>query len=194
MSLPNALPAFTPEEYLRLERSTEERHESLDGLVYAMSAESLAHGQICVNILGELRTQLRGRDCQVLSPNMRVRAGSAGLSAYPDATVVCGEPEFQDEHRDVLLNPTVIFEVLSPSTERYDRGEKFLRYRTEVETLADYVLVAQERPRVKRLSRMSDGSWQHEVLEGLSAVLNLRSINCRVALADLYDRVAFPEP
>ena len=191
MSLPLRLPYFTPGEYLSLERVSEIRHEYLEGCVYAMAGESPTHSTICFNLVGVLHPQLRGTPCRGFSPNMKVRAGEAGLYAYPDLSVACGEPIFQDEHGDVLLNPAVIFEVLSPSTEAYDRGEKFARYRA-LETLTDYVLVAQDRPHVEHFSRRPDGTWMREEVDGPDATLTLNSINCRLPLADVYERVAFP--
>lgn len=190
MSLQRALAVFTPEEYLDLERQSEIRHEFLDGTVYAMSGESLAHSIICFNLGGILHLQLKGTKCSGLSPNMKVRAGEAGLYAYPDLAVFCGEAVFHDKHRDVLLNPTVIFEVLSRSTQAYDRGEKFERYKS-IETLRDYVLVSQDRPRLEHFSLQSDGTWAHAEFDGTDAELTLDSINCRVRLADIYDRIDF---
>lgn len=190
MSLPYTMPSFTPEEYLSLERAWDVRHEYLDGFVYAMAGESPAHSIICFNLNGILHPQLRGTRCRGFSPNMKVRAGERGLYAYPDLAVACGEPVFHDQHGDVLLNPSVIFEVLSPSTEAYDRGEKFARYRS-VETLADYVLVSQAEPRVEHFSRQPDGSWSRAEVSGAGSALTLDSINCRLPLAELYDRVAF---
>ncbi len=190
MSLQRALAVFTPEEYLDLERLSEIRHEFLDGTVYAMAGESLAHSKICFNLYVAIGMQLRGTNCSGLSPNMKVRAGEAGLYAYPDLAVVCGEPVFHDQHGDVLLNPTVIFEVLSRSTQTYDRGEKFERYKS-IETLRDYVLVSQDRPRLEHFSLQTDGTWAHAELEGTDAALTLDSVNCRLALADIYDRIDF---
>lgn len=193
MSLPRALPTFTPEEYLSFERVSESRHEYLDGSVYAMSGESLNHSTVCFNLYGILHSQLRGSPCRGLSPNMKVRTKGESMYSYPDLAIVCGDPVFHDEHGDVLVNPTVVFEVLSRSTEAYDRGEKSLRYRNEIESLRDFVLVAQERPRVEHFTRQPDGSWTSEEVNGLDGVLTLASINCRVRLADVYDRVAFAE-
>jgi Uma2 family endonuclease len=193
MSLPHALPVFTPEQYLSLERTSEIRHEYLDGFVYAMAGESPEHSTICFNLAGSLHFQLRGTPCRGFSPNMKVRTDRSGLYAYPDLTVVCGEPSYHDERRDVLTNPVVIFEVLSPSTEVYDRSEKFLRYRTEIETLQDYVLVSQDRPRIEHFSRQPDGSWLSSEVNGLTETLSLPSIDCRTALAEVYSRIDFQD-
>ncbi len=124
----------TPEDYLTFERESDTRHEFLDGEIYAMAGESLPHSRICVNLSGEVRQQLKGKRCEALSSNMKVRTSSASLFAYPDLTIVCGEPLFHDRKKDVLTNPKVIFEVLSPSTAEYDRTMKFQRYRMGNET------------------------------------------------------------
>ncbi|HEX8920234.1 MAG TPA: Uma2 family endonuclease [Pyrinomonadaceae bacterium] len=194
MALSHALPVFTPEQYLSLERNSEIRHEYLDGFVYAMAGESPEHSTICFNLVVVIGLQLRGKPCRGFSPNMKVRASRSGLYAYPDLMVVCGEPSFHDDRRDVITNPVVIFEVLSPSTEDYDRGEKFLRYRTEIETLQDYVLVAQDRPQMEHFSRQPDGSWLSSEVNGLTETLSLPSIDCRVALAEVYSRIDFENP
>lgn len=190
MSVPHALPVFTPDEYLSLERQSEIRHEFLDGFVYAMAGESPAHSVICFNLAAALGPQLRGTDCRGFSPNMKVRAGESGLYAYPDLVVVCGEPQFHDKRGDILVNPSVIFEVLLPSTEAYDRGEKFERYKG-LATLRDYILVSQDRPRLELFSRTPEGTWEKSEVTGLESALALDSVNCRIALADIYDRVDF---
>ena len=193
MSSPLALPTFSAEEYLSLERAWDLRHEYLDGFVYAMAGESPQHSIICFNLNGIMHAQLKGTPCRGYSPNMKVCTNPSGLYAYPDLAVVCGEPTYHDQHGDVLTNPTVIFEVLSPSTEAYDRGEKSLRYRTQIESLQDYVLVAQDRPRVERFSRQPDGTWAQTTVEGLAGVLSLPALDCQLALADLYNRIEFDE-
>ncbi|HJQ31566.1 MAG TPA: Uma2 family endonuclease [Pyrinomonadaceae bacterium] len=190
MSLQRALAVFTPEEYLALERQSEIRHEFLDGTVYAMAGESPRHSAICFNLNVAVGLQLRGTNCRGFSPNMKVRAGEAGLYAYPDLAVACGEAFFHDRHGDVLLNPVVIFEVLSRSTHTYDRGEKFERYKT-IEGLTDYVLVSQDRPRLEHFSRRPDGEWSRAELTETDSALVLNSINCRLTLADVYDRIEF---
>jgi len=124
-----------------------------------------------------------------LSPNMKVRAQTKGLFAYPDLTVVCGEPIFHDQKRDVLLNPRVIFEVLSPSTERYDRTMKFFKYRQEIQDLTDYIIVSQDTAFIEHYEKQADGRWVHTVVGGLENVLNVASINCVLSLAEIYDRV-----
>jgi len=200
MSLPQSQPNVTVEEYLTLERESEERHEYLDRQLYAMVGESEEHGDICVNSVGELRTQLRGRPCRVWTKDVKVRSGptpkpyrtTRGLFSYPDVVVVCGERQYHDQHRDVLLNPKVIIEVLSPSTEAFDRGEKFRRYRSYLNSLIDYVLVSQAMPLVEHYRRQSNNEWVLAAVGELEGNLQLASIDCTLRLAEIYDRVTFP--
>ena len=188
MALPEQfLPAITAEQYLQLERVSEMRHEFFDGLMYAMAGESPDHSTICFNLASIIGSQVRDKPCRGFSPNMKVRAGIGGLYAYPDLMIVCGEEaKFHDEHGDVLLNPTVIFEVLSPSTEKYDRGEKFRRYRTQIETLQDYVLVSQDQMRVEHHHRDADGTWNQTEISVPDGILMLDSIECTVSLTEIY--------
>jgi len=187
MALPQQfLPAITADQYLQLERASEMRHEFLDGLMYAMGGESRDHSRICFNLATEIGAQLKNGKCQGFSPNMKVRAGPGGLYAYPDLMIVCGEARFHDEQGDVLLNPTVIFEVLSPSTEKYDRGEKFRRYSTQIESLKDYVLVSQDQMRIEHHHRESDGTWTLTESRDPDGVLSLGSIECDLSLVDVY--------
>jgi len=187
MALPQQfLPAITADQYLQLERASEMRHEFLDGLMYAMAGESRDDRSICFNLATEIGAQLKNGKCQGFSPNMKVRAGLGGLYAYPDLMIVCGEARFHDEQGDVLLNPTVIFEVLSPSTEKYDRGEKFRRYSTQIESLKDYVLVSQDQMRIEHHHRESDGTWTLTESRDPDGVLSLGSIECDLSLVDVY--------
>jgi Uma2 family endonuclease len=189
---------YSGEDYLTLERQSEERHQYVDGHIYAMAGESLAHSTICFNLVMVLGNQLRGKSCRGLSPNMKIRSGPIqkntrkGMYSYADATVVRGEPRFHDEHRDVLLNPKVIFEVLSPSTEAFDRGDKFHRYAAHLESLEDYVLIASTKPVIEHYQRQTGGQWLYTTVEGLEASLWLESIACRLDLAEIYERVEFP--
>lgn len=188
-ALPKSEKVYTPEEYLALERESAERHEFFDGEVYQMAGESLSHSRICVNLTIEVGTQLRGQRCEALSPNMNVRASTASLFSYPDLTIVCGEPQFHDRKRDVIVNPRVIFEVLSPSTERYDRGRKFQRYRLGNETLTDYVLIAQETALVEHYRKAENGLWVYENYTELSDILRFEEIDLEILLERIYDRV-----
>ncbi|HMW00507.1 MAG TPA: Uma2 family endonuclease [Acidobacteriota bacterium] len=193
-------PMLNFEEYLAFERKVIDRHEFLDGQIYARAGESLSHSTICANLTGELHTQLKGKPCRTLSPNMKVRSGpylvgsrmTKGMFSYADATVVCDQPLFHDEHQDVLLNPRVLFEVLSPSTENFDRGEKFHRYARHLASLTDYVLISQNQPMVEHFHRQEDGTWIYRVITGLTEFLELPTIDCWIQLSDLYDRIEFP--
>jgi Uma2 family endonuclease len=189
----------TVEEYLAFERASDERHEYLDGVIYAMAGESPDHGRICMNLAVTLVPQLRGSDCEAFSKDMKVRCGPyrahtrEGLYAYLDLLVVCGAMQFHSQAQDVLINPTVIVEVLSPSTEAFDRGEKFRRYRAWLPTLTDYVLVAQDRPVLDHYHRADDALWMLRTVEGLEALLHLETIGCTVPLADVYERIILPQ-
>src|SRR5262245_33307964 len=188
---------FTVEEYLAFERASDERHEYLDGVIYAMAGESPNHGRICTNLGGLLYAQLRGSPCEAFTKDTKVCCGPyrahtrEGLYAYPDLVVVCGAMQFHGQAQDVLVNPTIIVEVLSPSTEAFDRGEKFRRYRAWLPTLSDYVLVAQDRPLIDHYHRQEEGTWTLHALEGLQAHLHLETIGCTVSLAEVYDRIMF---
>lgn len=196
MSLPPPQLLCTPEEYLAYERDAFERHEWIDGTIYAMAGESPEHSLISANSISILNTQLRGKPCAVYSPNMKVYSrlssdvGLKGLFSYPDCTVVCGEAQFHDEHRDILTNPRVVIEVLSPTTERYDRGKKFLRYQQN-SSMTDYVMIAQAYPSIEHYARQEDGNWLYSVTTELTASVALGSIECTLPLADVYDRIVF---
>lgn len=188
---------FTPEDYLNFERQSDSRHEFIDGEVYQMAGESLSHSRVCVNLSGEVRNKLKGKSCEALSPNMKVRTSTASLFSYPDLTIVCGEPQFHDRKKDVLVNPQVIFEVLSPSTEIYDRTTKFQKYRMGNETLTDYVLVSQDKPFVEHFTKQADGNWIYRSYGEIKDVLRIETVECDLSLREIYDRIEFeilPEP
>lgn len=202
MSTPQTgLRYYTIEEYLKLERASEQRHEYLDGQIFAMAGESDEHGEICVNISGDLRTQLKNTSCRVRAQNTKVRSGpepkqtSSGqpkdFFSYPDVLVVCGERKFHDQHRDVLLNPKVIIEVLSSSTAEFDYGEKFRRYRTWLSEMTDYLLVSQSAPVIEHYRKQPSGDWLLSSVEGLENSLHIASIGCTLQLSEVYDRVEF---
>ncbi len=184
---------YTVEEYLELERKAGHKSEYLDGQIYAVAGASPSHSVITVNLSGEVYAQLRGSKCQAYSNDTKVRTSQTGLYSYPDLSIFCGEPKFHDEQKDVLINPKVIFEVLSPSTEAFDRGRKFFRYQN-IESFTDYVLVAQDEARVEHLIRQVDGAWLLYMVRGLGKTLHIASIDCSISLAGVYDRVTFPEP
>lgn len=202
MATPQQKLIFTEAEYLAFERQAEERHIFIDGQIQAMAGESFAHGRISVNLVRELGLALKGKACELLSKDMKVRSGPPqqvkpkwppkGFFSYPDVVIFCGEPICHDAFQDVLLNPKVIIEVLSESTEAFDRGEKFRRYHEYNDTLTDYILVAQDKPYIEHFTRQPDSNWLLRRIEGLAATLNIAAIDCRLQLAELYDRVLFP--
>lgn len=180
---------LTPEEYLDFERKSDMRHDFLDGQIYEMAGESLSHSRICVNLSGEVRNKLKGKPCEALSPNMKVRTSTASLFAYPDLTIVCGEPLFHDTKKDVLTNPKVIFEVLSPLTADYDRAKKFQRFRLGNETFTDYILISQEYAFVEHFTKQTDGNWIYKSYGDIEDVLTIETIDCELRLQEIYDRV-----
>lgn len=182
---------YTPEEYLNFEREAETRHEYLDGEIYAMAGESLSHSRVCVNLAREAGNKLKGKSCEALSPNMKVRTSTASLFSYPDLTIVCGEPLFHDTKKDVLVNPKVIFEVLSPSTADYDRTTKFQRYRMGNESLTDYILVSQDKVFIEHFSKQPNGEWLYRSFAEITEALPIDSIECELSLPEIYDRVEF---
>lgn len=177
---------ITPEEYLAIERVSERKSEYRAGEMFNMSGGSLAHNLISVNVVASLHSQLKKRQCKVFPGDLRIKISSSGLYTYPDVSVLCGPAVLDDIQNDTLTNPTVIIEVLSPSTEAYDRGEKFEHYR-KLESLAEYVLISQEKRHIEVFSRQPDGRWLlNETSQGAA---RLRSIKCRLSLDDLYDKV-----
>lgn len=181
---------WTEQEYLRFERTSEAKHEYFRGQVYAMAGASNAHVLIATNISTSLNIQLRNRDCFVYQSDMRVKVSKSGLYTYPDVAVVWGNPHFADDENDLLVNPTVLIEVLSPSTENYDRGGKFELYRA-LDSFKEYLLVAQDRARVEHYTRQDDGRWLLDDVQSMDAILNLTSIGCTLALADVYAKITF---
>jgi Uma2 family endonuclease len=179
---------YAEDEYLALEREAEYRSEYFAGRVYAMAGGSREHSAITVNVTVVIGSQLRGKPCQAFSNDMKVRAGR--LYAYPDLSVVCGEPTFRDARRDVLLNPVVLFEVLSPSTEAFDRGKKLAQYQ-QIPSLKDYVMIAQDEPRIDHYERRSDNEWRVSIIVGMGANVHLDSIDCTLPLSEVYDKVEF---
>ena len=181
-------PRLTPEDYLALERSADFKSEYFDGEIFAMTGASEPHNTIVANTLSEIRQQLKKRPCKVYANDMRVKVDPTGLYTYPDVVVVCGKARLEDAHLDTLLNPTLIVEVLSDSTEAYDRGRKFEHYR-KLESLTEYVLIAQHQPHVESYRRQPDHHWLLTECSGLDGALRLESIDCELALAEIYDKV-----
>ena len=190
---------FTVDQYLAFERSSDERHIFLDGEIFDMAGESDAHGAITFNLGVSLGNQLKGTRCHGRFKDTKVRNGIGpmsgtaikGMFSYPDIVVICGEIQFHDAFTDIVVNPMAIFEVLSPTTDAFDRGEKFVRYRTWNPTLTDYILVSQDKPQVEHFAKQADGSWLLRVYTALEDTLAIASIGCTLKLADVYDGVAF---
>jgi Uma2 family endonuclease len=180
----------TPEEYLAAERLSETRSEYLDGGVYPMPGGSANHTRIVLNVSTELNNQLGERPCDVFPIDMKVRMPGSNKFFYPDVTAVCGELQYHDERKDIITNPDLVIEVLSPSTEAFDRGAKFEAYRT-VESLKEYVLISQDKPLVEQYVRNGDGSWKFTEAVGVESSLTLPSIECTLNLAAVYKRVEF---
>lgn len=188
MAMPATIPRYSPEEYLTLERAADYKSEYLDGHIYAMSGGSAQHSRIKVDLLAAVVAQVGGTRCEVFDSDMRVQV-SENMYTYPDLTVVCGESRFSGAEHDVLLNPTVIFEVLSPSSEAYDRGEKWARYR-RMPSLQLYVLVSQSKPLIEVFARAGD-TWIFADAGGLDADLRLDPIPCTIDLGAVYARIHF---
>jgi Uma2 family endonuclease len=178
---------YTLQEYLDLERSEEARHEYLDGEVFAMGGASWSHGVIVSNIGRRLGNQLEGHGCQVISNDLRVKVSVTGLYTYPDITVVCGKPQLE-QPGDTLLNPQAIVEVLSDSTEAYDRGSKFEHYRA-IESLTDYLLVSQDKVLVEHYNRQPDGRWIYSAVNKVADSVSIATLGCVLSLAEVYDNV-----
>jgi Uma2 family endonuclease len=181
---------FTIEEYFEHEARADYKSEYYGGELFAMAGASVAHNDIVTNLIGELREALRGTACRVMPSDMLIKCPT-DLYTYADALMVCGEREVL-KHRglDTLLNPSVVFEVLSESTESYDRGKKFEHYQS-IPTLQEYVLVSQDRPHVDHFVREKDGSWRLRMIDGMEGVLRLAAIECELRFAAIFDRVEF---
>jgi Uma2 family endonuclease len=183
----NPVTKVTEEQYLALDRAAEVRSEFLDGEMIAMSGGSTNHARLQQNICGELYIRLQGSGCEAFVSDLRIRV-SARMYTYPDISVVCGKLRLADDHRDVLLNPIVIFEILSPSTEKYDRGLKFRYYRT-IDSLTDFVLVDQDQVRIEQYSREADRTWTLHDYQKADEELKIASIGVSLPLGRIYDRI-----
>ena len=180
----------TEDQYLALDRAAEIRSEYFDGEMFAMSGGSMLHARLAVNLLVELKNVLRERDCEAFTSDFRVRVSSK-MYTYPDVSVVCGKPTLADAHQDILLNPIAIFEVLSPSTEKYDRGLKLQHYQT-IPSLQEYLLVDQNQVRIEQYTRRQDNTWTFRDYRSLDDRLQLDSAGVSLSLRAIYDRIDFP--
>ncbi len=182
------IPGLTPEQYLEIERAAEFKSEYYCGTMYAMAGGTYIHSLIIARINGLLFQRLEDGRCSVLNSDLRLRVSREGLYTYPDLTVVCGPPQFADDEKDILLNPSVIVEVLSKSTEAHDRGFKFAQYR-RLQSLQEYVLVSQTEMRVENYLRRPAGKWELTDFAGPDAVCRLESLGCEIAVGDIYRNV-----
>jgi Uma2 family endonuclease len=180
---------YTPEEYLAMERKAEFKSQYDGGFITAMAGASTQHNRIVLNAGGEIRSQLKGRPCDVFVSDMRLCVSKTGLYTYPDVMAGCGDQQFLDSEVDTLLNPSIIAEVLSESTESYDRGRKFRHYQ-QLSSLKEYVLIAQDEVLVERYTRRGD-DWLLSIFSSLDDKLGLTSIDCEISLREIYDRVKF---
>lgn len=180
------------EEYLSRERVAESKSEFYQGEIFAMTSGSPTHNDISVNIVTSLKSSLRGSGCRPSASDQRIRIPSNGLCTYPDVSVVCGDRHLDDKDKDAITNPVIVVEVLSKSTERYDRGRKFDLYR-ELDSLREYVLVSQAEAQVERFVRQDGGDWLLTVLKGPEAVLKFASIDVSLTLSEIYEDIEFPQ-
>lgn len=184
-------PLLTPEQYLKLERAAELRHEYYKGSMYAMPGGTYNHARISANLISALIGALESTDCEVSSSDLRIRVSHDGLYTYPDVSVACSQPHFADDEADTLTNPVLIGEVLSPSSESYDRGFKFAQYR-QIPSVEEYLLVSQFEPCVELFRRHESGRhWMFSDYVGMDAALQLTSIGCEIRLADIYVKIVF---
>ncbi|HQX48329.1 MAG TPA: Uma2 family endonuclease [Planctomycetaceae bacterium] len=183
---------LTAEQYLAIERAAQFRSEFFRGEMFAMVGASRKHNLIAVSVASELHRQFKDRKCEVYQSDMRVKVNATGLYTYPDVVATCDEPRFEDDHVDTLVNPKVIVEVLSPSTELWDRGKKFEHYRN-IPSLRECVLISQDHVLVEKFAINADGEWALRDYRTLEDVLVLDSISCQIKLSDIYARIEFTE-
>lgn len=184
-------PRYTLEEYFELERKSEERYEYWNGEVFCMSGVSPEHDQIESNLNFHLRAKLAGRNCRVFLANMRIKVPSAPPYRYADVSALCGEAQFEEIGGiRAVTNPSLIIEVLSSSTEAYDRGDKFTYYQS-IPSFIEYLLVSQRRPHITHLIKRADGLWIHNEYNDLASVVKLTSLNCELNMSEVYENVSF---
>ena len=186
------IPSISPEEYLAIERASPIRHEYINGVMYAMAGGSLPHSHITVSLSRLLSTHLLGRSFECYNNDLRVLNRATGSYLYPDLLVICGEPILTDLHKDTIVNPLIIVEVLSPSTEAFDKGDKFAHYKL-LDSFQVYVLVSQNQPRIEKFTRKGD-VWELSESLGLDSTFTLEAIEFSTSLRDVYYGVTFDDP
>jgi Uma2 family endonuclease len=180
---------LTFEEYLAIERNAEEKSEYFNGEMFLMSGGSAAHSIIAANVIRLLGNQLVERDCILYNSDMRVKISKLKKTTYPDVSIVCGEQQFDDEQQDTLLNPTLVIEVLSDSTEAYDRGRKFEHYQ-QLDSFAEYILISQTPYRIEQFIRQDGRTWTYKEFRNAEEIVQLESVNCTLLLQDVYLKVS----
>jgi len=184
-----SMPAdISPLEYLSRERAAKDKHEYYEGNVTALAGASLAHNRIVANLLGEIRSHLKDKPCEILPSDIRVAVPSGKAYMYPDATIVCGVPEMEDDKFDTLKNPKVVFEVLSPSTAAHDRGRKFLYYQ-QIPSFQEYVLIDSTEYFVEVSKRRDDGSWDFDASSDPDGYLPISSVRVNIPMSEVYRNV-----
>lgn len=183
---------LTEEQYLEIERAAQFKSEFYRGEMFAMAGGTLDHGELQAQVIFECRNRFAGRDCRAFGSDVRVRAGTSGLYTYPDISIVCGRPVCVDNHKDTITNPVVIIEVLSPTTEAYDRGKKFQLYQT-IQSFIEYILISQTEMRIERFTRGENDTWTLRSYAGKDAELRIDAIDISIPLEAIYRRVEFEE-
>lgn len=175
---------------MAFERAALDKHEYYKGEVFAMSGNTMRHNQIQVNAIGEIRNHLKGKPCRIFGSELRVHVPLNEWYTYPDAIIVCDEPQLQDEEFDTLLNPTVIIEILSKSTQSYDRGDKFSLYRS-IPSFQEYILIHSDKVAIEQFNRQPNGSWVMKEFGEEGEQLFIQTIQFALPLTQLYERVKF---
>jgi len=188
--IPKKKAFITPKEYLEIERKAEFKSEYFNGEMFALAGAGKTHNKISSNLIINIGVHLKNKTCLIYGSDMKVKISSSGLYAYPDISVVCGDEKFEDDESDILLNPKLVIEILSESTESYDRGKKFEHYRT-LESLQEYVLVSQEKPKVEQFLKQQDGKWLYSEVNGIDSRAQFTSIECEIDLKEIYHKVEF---
>ena len=178
------------EEYLEMERSSKGKHELHRGTVIKMSGASIKHNKIVSNLIGNIHPFLKGKSCSVFPSDLRTKVKTADTFVYPDISIVCGEPELMDEHFDTLLNPSVIIEVLSPSTEKYDKGFKFMFY-MQIPSLKEYIMISSTERYIHISRKQNDDSWKFEEMKNPVAPLMIKPIEYNISINDIYYEINF---
>jgi Uma2 family endonuclease len=194
MGLPKAIIRYSAEEYYDLEEEEQYKSEYFEGEIFAMAGGSPEHSLIVANLLGELRQRLKGKTCTPYDGNLRIEVPATGLITYPDASVFCKKMEFdpKDKRKQTAINPTVVFEVLSKTTESYDRGKKAENYR-QLASLKAYVLISQSSPHIELYERHGDGFWFLTEAKGLDQEIAIKPLGLKLPLGEVYDRLKFPK-